>query len=251
MYITLLLLSDIIKPMAEAKGEFLQPQKENPTVSRNPNQLITLESFIADFPKKTSKLETIPSLPTIEEAKILASLTGESIIILGKDNKIYIAKGEEKDISGSELKAQLQDLEPKFMAHTHIPPSNAASYKEQDLKYRLNMPSPVDLVTDIKATDIRYVYTKYGRVTYRAIPDKMQSREGSMSLLQSQILNVINSTTMKARQSGIKDAMEGFNYVGAYLGRYFRCGFMFESWEEVKDIQKPPDKFLNILNKTS
>jgi hypothetical protein len=231
---------------------------DNTTLSATDQQrdykVTDVATFIAEFPTKQFLWERILNFPTDTEIQTLCLFHHEIGIIQADDNNFYIIKGDDHIVQGEKLHAELQAFNPTFMAHIHnVPIESGDSQNQNDekLKFALNIPSPLDLATTIKGTDIRYIYTKYGRTTYRAIEDMMslpeeEWTENVYSVLQNNLLGALRVAIKTAKDNGITEPMEGFNYVGRYMGRYFGCGFIYEPWSKVNDIRQPPIGFTGM-----
>lgn len=211
----------------------------------------TVLDFIACFDSVgIDTLYEMQNFPTQDEMRIISCLSDEVIIIIDANDKVYVVKGNKKaDIDGEIRnhvgmnKKILLDLKPKVFAHTHPASENSQEIqpgtKEYDMAlFRESLPSEVDLTDTIKDLPNQYIYNRFGRVTYQAIPNlgfNPQDPNG-FSMTQRTIVNALSGPAVEeVKQKGSKNVKDALNILGEYMGRTFNCGFKFETYEELGD----------------
>lgn len=204
---------------------------------------------VTDFLHQLNDIEVgryfiLPAYPSIEEAKALSSASNEVFVARSKSGRTYVLKGDEGKVRI--LKEELVLIDPDIIAHTH--PRREISDEQRRL-FTDSLSSSGDLSSRSAGVDIEYVYNEFGRITFipirnlGSLPVEKQ-KDGAETITQQIINNVMGAAVKDAKEKGVGvDNIQALlNHIGDYL-KVIGCKFVFERWDQVKNLTEPPEGF--------
>jgi len=144
---------------------------------------------------------------------------------------------------------RLLSLSPKVVAHTHTRGNTEkapllGTNEYENAVFVEGIPGLVDLTNPIEGVPVQYIFSRFGRTTFKPIPNLGKDIEDpqGLSIVQRQLLRALRGQAVQEiREKKITGGKNRLNTVGTFLGNAYGCGFKFELYEELGEKLYVPE----------
>ena len=107
-----------------------------------------------------------------------------------------------------------------------------------------SIPSIADLTSPLENVPVQYIFSRFGRTTFKAIPNLGINPENpnELSIVQLQLVHALRGQAVQeVAKKGITGGKDRLNTMGELLDSAYGCGFKFELYEEIGEKLYEPE----------